>query len=264
MFTSVPVRLTTIWQNQNLTLETGLLAKQATASVLATLGETSVLATVVLGKETSQDWLPLQVIYEERLYASGKIKGSRFIKREGRPTDNAVLTGRMVDRSIRSLFNNNIRQEIQVVITVLSLDEVNSPDVLAVLAASSALSLCGLVEQDNKEKVAFMGPISAVRIGIAKMVSTTITDPASTDSLKLVANPNYSEIENSDLDLVVSGNGKNIVMIEAGANIIDEETMLQAIQLAETELAILNNFQAQFIVSAKPKTLSVKVKNILN
>ena len=344
MFSSVPVRHSAVWQNQTLSLETGLLARQADASVLATIGETTVLAAVVLGKPTNQDWLPLQVIYEERLYASGKIKGSRFIKREGRPTENAVLTGRMVDRSIRSLFNKNIRQEIQIVITVLSLDEVNSPDTLSVLAASAALSLCGFIPdtalQTSSENsvgatpqiTIFKGPISAVRVGlvessvanlwvekVADALNTSeslsdlrpiLTDiarnvdeniPAEKNNLekifsllgqknpewaakfrllyktteriaraevlknnsvepKIVINPNYQEVTSSELDLVVSGDGQNIVMIEAGANIVDEERIIQAMEKANLELAFLNNFQAEFINMAKPKQISVKIK----
>lgn len=143
MFSSVPVSHSIDFEGQKLELQTGLLATQATQTVLAKIGETVVLAAIVVGKEKGGDYFPLQVVYEERLYAAGKIKGSRFVKREGKPTDNAVLTGRMVDRSLRSLFSPYLRTEVQVVITVLSLDEVNPPDTLAVIAASSALTLCG-------------------------------------------------------------------------------------------------------------------------
>ncbi len=149
MFLSVPVTHSIDFEDQKLELQTGLLAKQATQTVLAKIGETTVLAAVVVGKEKGGDYFPLQIVYEERLYAAGKIKGSRFVKREGKPTDNAVLTGRMVDRSLRSLFSPYLRTEIQVVITVLSLDNVNPPDTLAVIAASSALTLCGLLPKEN-------------------------------------------------------------------------------------------------------------------
>jgi polyribonucleotide nucleotidyltransferase len=334
MFNSTPVRHTVNWHNQTLTLETGLLANQASASVLASIGETVVLAAVVLGKPTSQDWLPLQVVYEERLYASGKIKGSRFIKREGRPSENAVLTGRLVDRSIRSLFNKNVRQEIQVVITVLSLDEINSPDTLAVLAASAALNLCGFVAEESSlgKEIIFKGVTSAVRIGMVEPsianlllqkleseiekaetindVRNTLTEIAhSVDknitveqeglekiftvlgrknpewaakfriayqgatqlprktalennklSTSITVNPNYQEVESSILDLVVSGDGQNIVMIEAGAKIIDEDLMIKAMEKANQELSFLGNFQAEFIKLAKPKTLTVSLK----
>ncbi len=331
MFSAVPVQVTTNWQNQTLTLETGLLARQASASVLATIGETSVLAAVVIGKETNQDWLPLQVIYEERLYASGKIKGSRFVKREGRPTENAVLIGRMVDRSVRSLFNQNIRQEIQIVITVLSLDEINSPDTLAVLAASAALSLCNLVDVANLENSVFAGPVSAVRVGmmqanvgsvwvekvanllpsaeslndlrpvlteVARNVDDSIAqEKASLEEIfsmlgrknpewaakfrlmyktveklprqlvleennvqpKIVINPSAALVSLSELDLVVSGDGKNIVMVEAGANILSENNMMLAMETAVEELALLNNFQKEFITKAGVKTNKIVV-----
>jgi 8-oxo-dGTP pyrophosphatase MutT (NUDIX family) len=146
MFQNVPVRHEFDFHGQKLILETGLLAQQATTSVLATLGGTTVLANVVVGREKSVDYFPLQVIYEEKYYASGKIKDSLFNRREGRPNDNAVLTGRMIDRSLRSLFDTNIRTDIQVIITVLSFDEINSPDCLSVIAASSALGLCGFTQ----------------------------------------------------------------------------------------------------------------------
>jgi polyribonucleotide nucleotidyltransferase len=106
MFLNVPISKEINFHGQSLRLETGLLAQQASSSVLASIGETTVMANVVIGSEAPMDYFPLQVIYEEKLYASGKIKGSRFIKREGRPTENAILTGRMVDRSLRSLFDS--------------------------------------------------------------------------------------------------------------------------------------------------------------
>ena len=149
MFSSVPASHFIDFEGQKLELQTGLLAKQATQAVLAKIGQTTVLAAVVVGKEKGGDYFPLQIVYEERLYAAGKIKGSRFVKREGKPTDNAILTGRMIDRSLRSLFSPYLRTEIQVVITVLSLDNVNPPDTLAVLAASAALTLCGFEQKPN-------------------------------------------------------------------------------------------------------------------
>lgn len=151
MFHQVPVSHSIDFEGQKLELQTGLLATQSTASVLATIGQTTVLAAVVVGREKGMDYFPLHVVYEERLYAAGKIKGSRFVKREGKPTDNAILTGRMIDRSLRSLFSPHLRCEIQVVITVLSLDEVNPPDTLAVMAASSALCLCGFDKKPDLE-----------------------------------------------------------------------------------------------------------------
>jgi 8-oxo-dGTP pyrophosphatase MutT (NUDIX family) len=159
MFSSVPVSHFIDFEGQKLELQTGLLAKQATQAVLAKIGQTTVLAAVVVGKEKGGDYFPLQIVYEERLYAAGKIKGSRFVKREGKPTDNAILTGRMIDRSLRSLFSPYLRTEVQVVITVLSLDNVNPPDTLAVLAASAALTLCGFAKKETVPKFDFCSPL---------------------------------------------------------------------------------------------------------
>src|SRR5207253_3500074 len=127
---------------KTLTFETGKLATQATSSVLARLGDTMVLATVVEGKlRTDIDYFPLSVEYIERLYAGGRIKGSRWVKREGRPTDEAVLTGRLIDRSIRPLFPKEYKNEVQIVVTVLSVDGENEPDILAMIGVSTALSV---------------------------------------------------------------------------------------------------------------------------
>lgn len=234
MFRNTPVSHSIQFKGQSLSLHTGLLAKQATASVLATIGETSVLAAVVVGKSLDLDYLPLQVIYEERMYASGKIKGSRFIKREGRPSDNAVLAGRMIDRSLRSLFDPFIRNDIQVIITVLSVDEVNSPDTLAVLAASSALSLANIK--------GFTGPVSSVRVGYKQG--------------QVLVNPSYTELESSDLDMIVSGDGKNIMMVEAGGNILDEGTIGHCMDYACIELEVLTQLQNDFIIKSN------RIKNI--
>jgi polyribonucleotide nucleotidyltransferase len=162
-----PVTYRTNYQNKDLTIETSKLALQATSSVQVTLGNSSVLAAVVVGKPSNLDYLPLQVVYEERLYAVGKIKSSRFIKREGRPSDNAILTGRLIDRSLRSLFDNDIRNDIQVVITVLSLDGEVQPDFISVFAASIALNLCGFMTkaEDGSTTNIFNEVVGAVRVG---------------------------------------------------------------------------------------------------
>ena len=235
MFKNTPHSHSIDFNNQKLTLETGLLAKQATSSVLATIGETVVLAAVVVGKPSQADYFPLQVIYEERLYAAGKIKGSRFIKREGRPSDASVLAGRMVDRSLRSLFDPYIRNEIQVVITILSVDEVNSPDTLAVIAASAAVSLCGIS--------GFSGPVSCVRLGL--------------NETEFVVNPSYEIQSESDLDLVVSGDGRNIMMVEAGSNIIGEDTISKGLEIANSQLKVLTQFQSDFIKLVIPRAPNI-------
>src|SRR3989339_1461947 len=145
---------------KTLTLEVGQLAQQATSSVLARLGDTMVLVTVVMGKErTDIDYFPLTVEYIERLYAGGRIKGSRWVKREGRPSDQAILTARLIDRSIRPLFPKEYKNEVQIVITVLSVDGENEPDILSMIAVSAAL---------NISKIPWNGPISATRIGFVK------------------------------------------------------------------------------------------------
>ena len=139
-------------------METGELAMQANGSVLAKLGDTVVLVTATMSKTVREgmDYFPLLVDYEERLYAAGKIKGSRFIKREGRATDEAVLSGRLIDRSLRPLFPDGMRNDVQVVATILSVDEVNDPDIVAINAASVALTA---------SDIPFAGPIAAMRVG---------------------------------------------------------------------------------------------------
>lgn len=236
-FQAVPLRHSIDFQNQKLTLETGLLAQQATASVVATIGETTVMANVVVGKvDLNLDYFPLQIVYEEKMYASGKIRGSRFEKREGKPSDNAVLAGRAVDRSLRSLFNENFRNSVQVVITILSVDEVNSPDTLAILAGSAALSLA---------TPDFLGPVSGIRVGLINE--------------KQIINPSYLEMETSDLDLIVSGDGDNIMMVEAGAMVIDEEIMGNCLDVACKELKVLTDFQNEFVTLAKCKGLAKQI-----
>jgi polyribonucleotide nucleotidyltransferase len=295
MFNSVPLRHSIDFQDQKLTLETGLLALQATASVVATIGETTVMANVVVGKvDMNIDYFPLQIVYEEKMYASGKIRGSRFEKREGKPSDTAVLAGRAVDRSLRSLFNDNFRNSVQVVITILSVDEVNSPDILAILAGSAALSLA---------TSSFQGPVSGVRVGLLseklkvnneeldksisnnrhserlseeshlEQIKTSIVSPftntgtGSFASLKMtnrsnsniIINPSYAQMETSDLDLIVSGDGDNIMMVEAGANIVDEEIMGNCLDVACKELKVLTDFQNEFVTLAKSKGLAKQV-----
>lgn len=237
MFTQVPLRYQAEFNGQQLSFETGLLALQSTSSVVAAIGETTVMANVVVGKPVTGDYFPLQVVYEEKLYASGKIKGSRFIKREGKPTDNAILTGRMIDRSLRSLFDPHIRNEVQVVITVLSVDEVNPPDTLSVLAASSCLKLA------CKD---FQGPVSSVRIGLNPLLD----EKSNTLKLKISPNPSYSSMDKSIADIVVSGDGKNIMMLEAGCKILSEEVVGMCLDRANEELKKLTEIQNEFIVQA--------------
>ncbi len=205
----------TEWLGRALTIKTGKLARQANSAVTVQYGDTVVLATVVEAKEerVGIDFFPLMVDYEERFYAAGIIKGSRWIKREGRPSDEAVLTGRMIDRAIRPLFLDDSRRNVQVVITVLSFDHTNDPDIVSLIASSAALSIAGLN---------WAGPIGGVKVG-------------KIDS-KLVFNPTYEELEKSELNLTVAGTDQKVIMIEAGAHEVAEEEILKAIQAGQKEL----------------------------
>src|SRR3989338_5759452 len=206
---------------KQISLETGELAMQAHGAVLGQLGDTVVLATAMMGKvKEGMDYFPLLVDYEERLYASGKIKGSRFIKREGRATDEAILSGRLIDRSIRPLFPEGMRNEVQVIATILSVDEVNDPDIVAINAVSAALTA---------SVIPFQGPIAAVRVGRVNG--------------EFIANPSYEERKTGDLDLVVSGTEKNIMMVEAGAKQVAEEDMIKAFKFAQPHLKQLIGLQ---------------------
>src|SRR5579885_1361976 len=149
---------------KTLTLETGQLAEQATAAVLGRLGDTVVLVTVVEGVPTELDYFPLSVEYVERLYAGGRIKGSKWVKREGRPSDDAILTARVIDRSIRPLFPKALKKDVQVVAQVLSVDGENDPDILAAITTSAALAI---------SKIPWAGPIGAMRVGVMEVEGKT-------------------------------------------------------------------------------------------
>ncbi len=199
------------WGGRTLSLETGKLANQADAAILAQYGETVVLVTVV-GAPAVEDlgYFPLSVDYEERMYASGKISGSRFVKREGRPSDEAVLTGRLIDRSIRPLFPKDYFNQVQVVITVLSYDKENDADIPTMLATSAALSI---------SPIPWTGKIAFARVGLKDE--------------KFILNPTKEDYESSTLDLSVSFNKDKVVMIEAAAKEVPEETIIKAIKFAE-------------------------------
>jgi len=180
---------------RKLSLQTGKLARQATTSVYAQMGETCVLVTVTTGNKREEiDYLPLQVEYVEKLYAGGRIKGSRWVKREGRPSDDAILRARIIDRSIRPLFPKNYRRDIQIIITLLSVDGVNSPEILSAIATSAALAF---------SPIPWEGPISTIRVGYIK------NNGAGT----LMVNPTENDEKYSVLDLVVSSLKDKVVMI---------------------------------------------------
>lgn len=203
---------------QEMKISTGEFAKQAGGSVLVQYGETIVLGTATMGHPLSKDanFLPLLVEYEEKFYAAGKIKGSRFVKREGRPADDAILTARLIDRSIRPLFPDGMINDVQVVLTVLSYDSDNDADVPAMIAACGALMISGIPWQ---------GPLGAVRVGIVDG--------------NMAINPTTEERQQSTLDLVLAGTANNITMLESGAKEITESTMLDAIEAGQKALGIV-------------------------
>ena len=205
-------------------LSSGKLALQADGAVVAECGETAVLATCVVGKEpTELDYMPLSIDYEERFYASGKISGSRFVKREGRPSEEAVLTSRLVDRPLRPLFPKYFRHEIQVIITVLSYDRENDPDMLALLAASAAVS---------QSPAPYLGPVGSVRVGLINN--------------EFIINPTKTQMAESNLDLVVCGTKDRILMIEAGAKEVPDEKVYEAIEYSKQYILDMINAQSAF------------------
>ena len=198
------------WAGRPLTLETGRVARQADGAVFASWGETALLATVVYAKEAKpgQDFFPLTVNYQEKYFASGRIPGG-FFKREGRPTERETLLSRLIDRPIRPLFVEGFKNEVQVIITVLSWDNENESDLLAMVAASAALTISG---------VPFMGPIAASRVGWIDG--------------KPMLNPTIEQMKTSDLDLVVAGTANAIMMVESEVKELSEAQMLEALALA--------------------------------
>ena len=201
----------TEFAGKTLTIETGNMAFRADGAVTVRYGDTMLLATAVVEPKPkpNTDFFPLLIDYEERWYASGKISGSRYMKRESRPSDKAVLTCRLIDRPIRPLFPKGYRNDVQVVVTTLSVDMENEPDVIAIIAASTALMLAG---------TPFEGPVAAARIG-------------QIDG-KLIVNPTLSEQENSNLNLTVAGTKDAILMVESVAGEVSEETILEGFELA--------------------------------
>lgn len=204
------IKVTTEFEGRPLTLEVNRVGFRTTGSVLVTYGDTVVLGSAMVGsRPVVLDYFPLSIDYEEKFYAAGKISGSRFIKREGRPSDEAILIGRIIDRPIRPLFPKGYRQEVQVVASVLSMDPSFRPDMIAMIAASSALMLTG---------TPFDGPVSGLRVGRVNGEFKAFLTP--------------EEREQSDLDLVVAGIESGITMVEAGANEVDEEVVADALAWA--------------------------------
>ena len=209
----IPVAKTKTFQlgQQTITLETGRVARQADGAVLATMGKTQVLATVVASKSVKdgQDFFPLSVHYQEKMYAAGRIPGG-YQKRESRPSENETLTSRLIDRPIRPLFPEGFMNEVQVICTVMSADKQDNPDILAMIATSAALSISG---------IPFNGPIGGARVGF-------------TEEEGYLLNPTYEQLENSLLDMVVAGTKDAVLMVESEADELTEDEMLGAVLFA--------------------------------
>lgn len=219
-----------------LKLSTGLFANQAHGAVVASLGDTQVLATALMSDRPRQDidFFPLMVDYEERFYATGKIKGSRFIKREGRPSDNAILTARLIDRPIRPLFPYGVTNDVQIIATVLSADMEVDPATTGIIAASAALMLSGMP---------FQGPVAAVRMGY-------VADESGKE--KLIVNPTYEQVEKGRLDLVVAGTLDAITMVEAACKEVPENILLEALEMAHKEIKKICELQVQLRAKFNP------------
>ncbi|HYS28154.1 MAG TPA: polyribonucleotide nucleotidyltransferase [Candidatus Limnocylindria bacterium] len=209
---------------RTLTIETGRMAGQASGAVLLRMGDTVLLVTATMSESPREgiDFFPLTCDYEEKLYAAGKIPGG-FIRREGRPSETAVLNSRLIDRPVRPLFPKDFRNDVQVIATVLSVDQDADPATMAIVGASTALTI---------SKIPFLGPIAAVRMGLLEG--------------ELVVNPPVNRMEDSQLDLVVTGTREAIIMVEAGAKEVPEDTVIEAMRRAHAEIVRLCDLQEAF------------------
>ncbi len=220
-------------------IETGELAKQASGSVLTRFGDTVVLTAAVMGKNPiTQDFFPLTVVYQEKLYSVGKIPGG-FIKREGRPTDAATLAARLIDRPIRPMFDENFRNEVQVINTVLSVEQDNTPEMAALFGTSLALGI---------SNIPFDGPVAGVVVGkIGK---------------EFIINPTTEEMEKSELSLTVAGTKEAICMVEAGSKEISEDDMLKALMLGHEHIVMLCEFQETIIADCGAEKVTVELATL--
>jgi polyribonucleotide nucleotidyltransferase len=213
-------RFETEYAGKKVIIESGRLALQASASVTVQMGGTVVMATVMMSKEAAKvDFFPLMVDYEERYFAAGKIKGPRFSKREGKPSAEAMLIGRMVDRGVRPLFPSKMRNDIQVICLPLSLDYENKPDIAAILAAATALHI---------SEIPFDGPVAGVRVGIVNG--------------HYLVNPTADELEFSDLNLVVVGDGERITMVDCDAKEAKDDEVAEAFKIAMEAMGPMAKF----------------------
>ena len=231
-------RVSTELFGQELTLEINRVGFRSSASVLVSYGDTVILGTAQIGNRPVQlDYFPLSIDYEEKMYAAGKISGSRFIKREGRPSEEAVLIGRIIDRPIRPLWPKGYRAEVQGIATVLSTDPAFRPDMLAMLAVSAALSLTG---------APFEGPVAGLRVGM-------------TESGEYKAFMGINEYDDSKLDLVVAGTENGVMMVEAAANEATEKEVLKAIEWAQEAMQPIIKLQQELIAKVNPEKIEYEL-----
>lgn len=227
------------FRGRKFTIETGELAKQTNGSVLVRYGDTAVLSVAVMSKNVIEaDFFPLTVLYQERLYSVGKIPGG-FIKREGRPTENATLVSRLIDRPIRPLFDEGFRNEVQVINTVLSVDQDNSPEMAALLGSSLALSI---------SDIPFSGPVAGVVVGRING--------------ELVINPTTEQIEQSDINLIVAGTKDAVNMVESGSKEVSEDDMIEAIMFGHEAIKELINFQLEIVKEIGKEKIEVVLEQI--
>lgn len=226
------------WGGRTLEIETGLFASQAGGAVTVRYGDTIILVTATMARtpRPGLDFFPLVVDFEERMYAAGKIPGSRFVRRETRPSENAILNSRLIDRSIRPLFPNGALNEVQIIVTTLSVDNENDTDIPALLGASAALMI---------SEIPFDGPIAGAKIGMVDG--------------DLVVNPTYEQIANGQLELVVASTANGVLMIESGASQVPEDTMTQAIEMAHRIVQPVLDLQKQL----QDKVGKAKVEMVL-
>ena len=227
------------WAGRNLTVEIGQLAKQANGAVLVRYGDTAVLCAATASKEPKNvDFFPLTVNYEERLYAVGKIPGG-FIKREGRPSEKAILASRLIDRPIRPLFPDGFRNDVQVISMVMSVDQDCSSEMAAMIGSSFALSV---------SDIPFDGPIAGVVVGRIDG--------------EFIINPTVEQMEQSDIELTVAGTKDAINMVEAGANEVPEEVMLEAIMFGHDEIKKLIAFQEEIVAEIGKEKMEVTLYQV--
>jgi polyribonucleotide nucleotidyltransferase len=220
---------------RKLVIETGRMAKQASGSALVQFGDTMVLAAVTVSdKESPLDFFPLLVEYRDKAYAAGKIPGG-FIKREGRPSDPEILKARIIDRSIRPLFPEGFKNEVQVFINVISADQENDADVIGLLAASFAI---------NHSKIPFMGPIAAVRVGRVQE--------------NWILNPTFQQLPYSDMEVVIAGSKDSIMMVEGGAIEVSEGDILEALNVAQGGIRELIGIQEELLNRGRTEKMDWK------